>query len=194
MNYVKIKMQKYNKYDNDLVFRVIFEVSRLSIEDGMFELETVSLESWADDDFLMLSKEKYEGFENAVKREFNFGNYSSEELDVDEVKEYTPMPLFDLIEKAGLFEDEPKTPNEMRIKALQFVKDQEVDINVYNADDENLYVLDEEYLEELKRDFPRINYDEAFIIVDRIGGPIFEILQASDVDDFRYLVKITNEK
>ncbi|HCA7045519.1 TPA: hypothetical protein LQP19_002332, partial [Staphylococcus pseudintermedius] len=184
----------YNKYDNDLVFRVIFEVSRLSIEDGMFELETVSLESWADDDFLMLSKEKYEGFENAVKREFNFGNYSSEVLDVDEVKEYTPMPLFDLIEKAGLFEDEPKTPNEMRIKALQFVKDQEVDINVYNADDENLYVLDEEYLEELKRDFPRINYDEAFIIVDRIGGPIFEILQASDVDDFRYLVKIANEK
>ncbi|MBM0384883.1 hypothetical protein [Staphylococcus pseudintermedius] len=185
MNYVKIEK---NEEQND------FEVSRLSMENGIYELETVSVNSYGAYEFLALSKEKYGDFENAVQHDFTSGNYDSEELDADEVEEYTPMPLFDLIEKAGLFEDEPKTPNEMRIKALQFVKDQEVDINVYNADDESLYELDEEYLEELKRDFPRINYDEPFIIVDRIGGPIFDILQASDVHDFRYLVEIANMK
>ncbi|HCG2148673.1 TPA: hypothetical protein NJN92_000404 [Staphylococcus pseudintermedius] len=182
MNYVKIEKQ------ND------FEVSRLSMENGIYELETVNVNSYGAYEFLVLSKEKYEDFENAVKREFHFGNYDSEELDADEVEEYTPMPLFDLIEKSGLFEDEPKTPNEMRIKALQFVKDQEVDINVYNTDDENLYELDEEYLDELKRDFPCINFNEPFFIIDRIGCIILDILQASDVHNFRYLVEIANRK
>lgn len=128
--------------------------------------------------------------------EYELQNGAICDVDIDSFDKYDTQTLFDLIKSSGLFEDEPETHEEMRLTALQIVNSEirkvsdidKYDINFVEDNSE----FEPDYIEKLAQDYPDVNYNQSFFIVDYVDSAqgLIAVLNANEVTTYRDLVDV----
>ncbi|HEC2242007.1 TPA: hypothetical protein R1960_002195, partial [Staphylococcus delphini] len=134
----------------------------------------------------VLTPARLNEFENELKNAY----FNTEEIDTNET--YKTYTFYDLIKEADMFEEEPKTCFDMMLKANEIINNevrQHSDVDKYDVQ----FFESERELENVdyfESEFPEIDYNEPFFVIDYVDGELIKVLSVREVKSYKDLTNI----